>query len=74
MRTPRSSPAKATPIERCSAREINTALPEPPTTARVTYPEARVLAAQAMRQEAARVALERAINAANQKIATLRRI
>ncbi|MFF8939286.1 hypothetical protein ACF08O_32165 [Streptomyces paradoxus] len=58
----------------CADSYTNTALPEPPATTRITYPEARLLLAQAMRQEAARVALERAINAANQKIATLRRI
>ncbi|MEV7068971.1 hypothetical protein AB0N97_40320 [Streptomyces collinus] len=59
----------------CADHYTNTTLPEPPAaTARITYPEARILPAQATKQEAAQVALEQALNAANQKIATLRRI
>ncbi|GAA2264092.1 hypothetical protein [Streptomyces indiaensis] len=61
-------------VVECAQTYVETALPEPPATARIAYTETQTLMAQAMRQESARVTLERAINAANQKIATLRRI
>ncbi|MGV9503628.1 hypothetical protein ACWDQ0_35725 [Streptomyces sp. NPDC003642] len=61
-------------VVECAQTYVETALPEPPATTRIAYTDAQTLMTQAMRQESARVALERSINAANQKIATLRRI
>ncbi|MGW2641888.1 hypothetical protein [Streptomyces sp. NPDC001348] len=61
-------------VVECAESYVETALPEPPSTAGIVYAEAHTLMTQAMKQEFARVALERAINTANHKIAALRRI
>ncbi|WP_432197108.1 hypothetical protein [Streptomyces sp. bgisy027] len=71
--TPRIS-AELQRVVECAQSYIDTALPEPPVTARIPYPDAQRLLVMAMRQEFARVVLERAINAADQKITDLRRI
>ncbi|MGW9400701.1 hypothetical protein [Streptomyces sp. NPDC055642] len=61
-------------VVECAQTYVGTALPEPPATARIPCADVRTLMIQAMRQESARVVLERAINTVNQKIATLRRV
>jgi hypothetical protein len=52
---------------------LTTALPEPPATLKVTLPEYRTLLVKAMKQEAARAELARAVITAQQKIKSLRR-
>ncbi|MFI0515784.1 hypothetical protein ACH3Y9_40380 [Streptomyces sp. WSLK1-5] len=52
---------------------LTTALPEPPTALKVTLPEHRTLLVKAMKQEAARAELARAIITAQQKIKSQRR-
>ncbi|MFD5628270.1 hypothetical protein [Streptomyces sp. NPDC127072] len=58
----------------CAKDYVATALPELPTTVRMPVADMRAHLVQAMKQESARTALECAINAAEQRINTLRRI
>jgi hypothetical protein len=53
---------------------LQTALPEPATTVRITVADHDIRMVQAMRQEAARIDLERAVTNAQQRINNLRRV
>ncbi|MET7454225.1 hypothetical protein ABZT03_20520 [Streptomyces sp. NPDC005574] len=53
---------------------LQTALPEPATPARIALADHEIRMVQAMRQEAARIDLERTVTNAQQKINNLRRV
>lgn len=70
---PSSRSASVKRVGERSADYVATALPEPGLNMKVSLPEHRIQLVGAMKQEAARAELARAVIAAQQKIKSLRR-